>query len=64
MVKIVLVYLHEFDGKRPYVGKVWVVVLKTIEMYMKSLKNPPFLFLVDYAMDALNAFYACWDTGQ
>ncbi len=41
MVELVLVSLKAFDGKQPYMGRVWFI-MKTFERHVLSLQDLPF----------------------
>jgi hypothetical protein len=41
MLELILMSLRAFDGKQPYMGKVWFI-MKTLEQHVLSLRDPPF----------------------
>jgi hypothetical protein len=59
MVEPVLIALREFDGKRPAMGKAWIV-MKKVEKHVLALRDPPFSLEAEYAEHAERAFYTRW----
>jgi hypothetical protein len=59
MVEPVLIALREFDGKKPAMGKAWIV-MKKVEKHVYALRDPPFSLEAHYAEHAEEAFKARW----
>jgi hypothetical protein len=59
MLELILMSLRAFDGKQPYMGKVWFI-MKTLEQHVLSLQDPQFELPSNLVDVIENQFYQKW----